>query len=108
ASVNWISDDMKNEKNTTGRIGIYNGMTLVQLPVVHKANTFDFAYDDKQILVLPTTGDQFIKVVYEGDDYMKQTENERENNDMSFEYLYLTKFGVKTVFSSLFGIYTLA
>lgn len=107
-SVNWISDDMKNEKNTTGRIGIYNGMTLVQLPVVHKSNTFEFAYDDKQILVLPTTGDQFIKVVYEGDDYMKQTENEKENNDMSFEYLYSTRFGTKTVFSSLFGIYTLA
>lgn len=108
ADVNWISEGMKAERNTSGRIGIYNGMTLVQLPVVHKANTFEFAYDDKQILVLPTAGDQFIKVVYEGDDYMKQTENEQENNDMSFEYLYLTKFGVKTVFSSLFGIYTLA
>lgn len=108
ASVNWISEEMKVDKNTKGRIGIYNGMTLVELPVVHKANTFEFAYDDKQILVLPTTGDQFIKVVYEGDDYMKQTENEQENNDMSFEYLYLTKFGVKTVFSSLFGIYTLS
>lgn len=108
ANVEWISDGMKAEKNTTGRIGILNGMTLVQLPVVHKANTFEFAYDDKQILVLPATDDQFIKVVYEGDDYMKQTENEQENNDMSFEYLYLTKFGVKTVFSSLFGIYTLA
>lgn len=108
ANVDWISDSMKNERNTTGRIGIYNGMTLVQLPVVHKANTFEFAYDDKQLLVLPLNDDRFIKVVYEGDDYMKQTENEKENNDMSYEYLYLTKYGVKTIFSSLFGIYTLS
>jgi len=106
-NVQWFSDSMKNELNQTGRVGTYLGMTLVELPVAHKAGTFEFAYDDKQLLVLPTNNDRFIKVVYEGDDLVKQTENEQENNDMSFEYLYLTKFGTNTVFSSLFGIYNL-
>lgn len=108
AKVDWISENMKNEKNTTGRIGIYNGMTLVQLPVVHKAGTFDFAYDDKQLLVLPTTTDKFIKVVYEGDDHMKLVNDEYTHNDRHIEYAYTTRFGVKTIFSSLFAIYSIS
>lgn len=106
-NVQWYSDSMKNELNQTGRVGTYLGMTLVQLPVAHKAGTFDFAYNNDQLLILPTNNDKFIKVVYEGDDLVKQTENEQENTDMSFEYLYLTKFGTNTVFSSLFGVYNL-
>ena len=106
-AVEWYSNEMKNERNSTGRIGTYLGMTLVELPVVHKAGTFDFAYDNNQVLVLPTNNDKFIKFVYEGDEEIKQTENQRENNDMSYEYLYFTRFGTTVVFSSLFGVYNL-
>ena len=105
--VEWYSSDMKNERNNTGRIGTYLGMELVELPVAHKANSFDFAYDNNQLLILPNSDDKFVKFVYEGDEEIKQTENQRENNDMSFEYLYLTRFGTATVFSSLFGVYNL-
>lgn len=105
--VEWYSSDMKNERNNTGRIGTYLGMELVELPVAHKANSFDFAYDNNQLLILPNSDDKFVKFVYEGDEEIKQTENQRENNDMSFEYLYLTRFGTATVFSSMFGIYNM-
>lgn len=106
-AVEWYSNEMKNERNSTGRIGTYLGMTLVELPVVHKAGTFDFAYDNNQLLVLPNNNDRFIKFVWEGDEEIKQTENQRENNDMNHEYLYITRFGTSVVFSSLFGLYNL-
>lgn len=107
-NVSYYSDAMKNELAQTGRIANVNGMTLVQLPTVHKANTFEFAYDDKQLLVLPLVDDKFIKIVFEGEDYMKEVNDETVNMDMSFDYKFLTRFGINTVFSTLFGVYTLS
>ena len=106
--VQYFSDSMKNELNQTGRLAIVDGMTLAQLPTVHKRGTFEFAYDDKQILVLPQTTDKFIKIVFEGEDYMKEVTDHTVNVDMSFEYKFITRFGCNTIFSSLFGVYTLA
>lgn len=108
ASINWISEKMKDDMNARGVLGEYKGMTLVQLPAVHKENTFDFAYDDNQLLVLPLNNDKFIKVVKEGEDYIKEVSDNGANQDMSYEYKYTTRFGIATVFSSLYGVYTLA
>lgn len=105
--VEWMSDNMKDELNATGRFAIYRGMRLVQLPQVHKSNTWDFAYDDKQLLILPATADKFIKVIFEGEDEIKENQDNQTNNDMSVEYKLLTNFGVKTIFSTLFGLYKL-
>lgn len=107
-SVAYYSDAMKNELAKTGRIANVNGLTLVQLPTVHKQNTFDFAYDDNQLLILPQTNDRFIKIVFEGEDYMKEVTDEQTHVDMSFEYKFITRFGVNSIFSTLFGVYTLA
>ena len=109
-NVTYYSDSMKNELAKTGRIANVNGLTLVQLPTVHKQNTFEFAYDDKQLLILPQGGlnDRFIKIVFEGEDYMKEVSDELGNMDMSIEYKFMTRFGVNSIFSTLFGVYTLA
>lgn len=107
-AVEWYSDGMKDTLNSTGRIGVYKGMTLVQLPQAHKANTFEFAYDDNQLLILPNAADKFVKIVFEGDDMIKEVSDNITNNDMSIEYKYITRFGTQTVFSSVFGLYKLA
>lgn len=109
-NVTYYSDAMKNELAKTGRIANVNGLTLVQLPTVHKQNTFEFAYDDNQLLVLPQGGvsDRFIKIVFEGEDYMKEVSDELGNVDMSIEYKFMTRFGVNAIFSTLFGVYTLS
>ncbi|MFJ7982439.1 hypothetical protein ACIQ1D_19435 [Lysinibacillus xylanilyticus] len=107
-NVVYYSDAMKNELNKTGRIANVNGLTLVQLPNVHKQNTFEFAYDDNQLLILPQTNDRFVKIVFEGEDYMKEVSDELGNVDMSLEYKFITRFGVHSIFSTLFGVYTLA
>lgn len=107
-NVSYYSDSMKNELNKTGRIANVNGLTLVQLPTVHKQNTFEFAYDDNQLLILPQTNDRFIKIVFEGEDLMKEVTDETTHMDMSFDYKFITRFGVHSIFSTLFGVYTLS
>lgn len=106
--VEYFSEAMKNELHNTGRIGVYKGMTLITLPTVHKANSFDFAYDDKQLLILPSNNTRPVKVVFEGDSLMKETSDSTANVDMSFDYSFIAEFGINVVFDSVFGAYTLA
>lgn len=107
-AVQYYSDAMKNELANTGRIANVNGLTLVQLPNVHKANTFEFAYDDNQLLILPANAGRFIKLLFEGDDMMKEVTDETTNIDMSLDYRFITRFSAAVVLSTLFGVYTLA
>ena len=98
---------MKTEKANTGKVGHYNGMTLVQLPAVHKVNSFDFAYDDDRLLILPMNDDKFIKIVFEGDSLIKETTDNTKNTDMTYDYGFLTRFGTNVVMSTLFSEYKL-
>lgn len=102
------SEGMKNTLAGTGRLYNVNGMTLVQLPNVHKANSFDFAYDPKKLLILPSNDVKPIKLVFEGESLVRETTDNTENVDMTFDYKFITKFGVETVFSTLFGTWDLA
>jgi hypothetical protein len=107
ANAALFTESMKNELNTKGHVALINGMTIVQLPAVHKANSFDFAYDDNQLLVLPANGTQPVKLVFEGVDEMRETTDNTKNADMSFDYSFIVRFGCATVFDGLFGVYNL-
>lgn len=102
------SENMKNKMYTEGVLEYINGVPLVQLPTVHKINTFDFAYDDNKLLVLPVSDNKPIKIVFEGDSLVKEVSDGTTNMDMSLEYKFITKFGTAVVFNQLYAEYTLA
>lgn len=102
------SENMKNKMYTDGALEYINGVPMVQLPVVHKANTFDFAYDDNKLLILPLTDNKPIKLVFEGESMVKEVSDGTSNMDMSLEYKFITKLGTAVVFSTLYGEYSLS
>lgn len=108
ANAQLFSDNMKDQLNQNGRISVYNGLTLVQLPTVHKANTFEFAYDDSKLLVLPSNDVKPVKIVFEGESLVQEVSDGTQNMDMSLEYKFLTKFGTAVIFNTLYGSYTLS
>lgn len=107
ANFATYTEGMKAELHNNGRVGHYNGMTLVELPAVFKANTFDFAYNDDQLLVLPANGVKPVKIIFEGDSLVREVNDNTANMDMSFDYRFITRFGTAVVYESLFGIYNL-
>lgn len=107
ANYATYTEGMKAELHNRGRVTQYNGMTLVELPAVFKANTFEFAYDDNQLLVLPANGVKPVKVIFEGDALVREVNDHTVNMDMSFDYRFITRFGTNVVFSSLYGHYDL-
>lgn len=107
--VDWISNDMKTERNTLGRTGYFEGVRLVEIKQGFKQNdTSARLVDDKQILIMPVGSNKFIKLVNEGQPEMRQVNDNTVNQDMTYEYAYMFKMGVGIVTNLLFGVYNIA
>lgn len=100
-----VSEAMKDQINSQGLLNTWEGIPLLEIPQVHTANTFDFAFDDKKLFVLPANVKP-IKVVREGDSIID--ERREGNMDMSMEYTFLTRYGIGVIFNVYYGEYTLS
>jgi hypothetical protein len=107
ADVNWISDGAKNDVYTMGRIGSFEGTTIVELP-----NPFDYnneeAYleDDTKVIVMPGNIDKFVKFYYEGADEIVEHSELADNGDDTKDYEFQTVMGIETITNRRFGVWT--
>ncbi len=108
SDVDWISNSMKEERNTTGRLGIWEGVRLVEIPQRFAPNdTTTKLVDPKKLLIMPTGDNKFVKLVYEGDPQIREISDGDTNMDMTMEYEYQVKMGIATVIGKKFGTWTL-
>ena len=106
--INWISEDIKVARNTTGKIGFWEGIRLVEIKQGFKLNdTSARLVDDKQLLIMPVGDNRFIKVVNEGQPEMRQVNDNTTNLDMTYDYRYMWKMGVGVQIGLLFGVYNI-
>lgn len=106
--INWISEDMKVARNTTGKIGYWEGIRLVEIKQGFKLNdTSARLVDDKQLLIMPVGENKFIKVVNEGQPEMRQVNDNTFHQDMTYDYRYMWKMGVGVQINLLFGVYNI-
>ena len=107
--INWVSSEMKNERNTTGRIGFFEGIRLVELKQGFMLNdTAHRLIDDKQLFIMPvSTDNKFVKIVNEGDAEMKQTADMTVNQDQTYEYKYVFRFGVAVQIGLMYGVWNI-
>lgn len=104
--VNWISNDMKEERHTTGRLGIFEGVRLVEIPQRFANNdTSTKLVDNTKLLIMPVADNRFIKIYNEGDAQIKEVSDGTTNMDMTIEYEYQIKMGVATVINRKFGMW---
>lgn len=108
SDVDWISNSMKEERNTTGRLGIWEGVRLVEIPQRFAPNDATTKLvDPKKLLIMPTGDNKFVKLVYEGDPQIREISDGDTNMDMTMEYEYQVKMGIATVIGKKFGTWTL-
>ena len=91
------SDEMKNQRNTLGQLGVWNGVKLMRVPQVFEQNTRTFAYPENKFFILPLTENKPIKLVYEGESYFDESTSREDRQDMTIQAEYMTKFGVAVV-----------
>lgn len=105
--VNWISEEAKSDVYRMGRIGNFEGTTIVELP-----NPFDYndeeAYleDDTKVIIMPGNIDKFVKFYYEGADEIVEHSEIADNGDDTKDYEFQTVMGVETVTNRRFGVWT--
>lgn len=99
----WVSDDMKNERNTTGRVRIWEGVQTVEIPQCFKQGTYDFRVPDTTLFVLPADTKP-IKLFFEGDTRSREL-GSSDTQDQTIDYQIQTKLGVGVIFNDLFGEY---
>lgn len=100
----WISDNMKNERHTTGMIGVWEGIRKVVLPqAFEQGSVTNKLVDNNRILLMPAGDNRFIKMYDEGDAQVKEVADGNTNMDKTLEYEYQQKMGVATVINKKFG-----
>ena len=107
--INWITEDMRVQRNTTGKIGYWEGIRLVEIQQGFRLNTTtERLVDDKQLLIMPAGDNKFIKMINEGNPEMRQVQDNTQNQDMTYDYRYMWKMGVAIQIGLLFGVWNIA
>lgn len=102
--ITYYSDAMKDERNTTGRLGVWNGFTLMEIPQAYAPNTTSKKLEDNaKLLIMPATDNKFIKFVNEGDAQFYENTDPSKNMDMTIDAEYQQKMGFATVINRKFG-----
>lgn len=107
--IDWVSNEMKNERYTTGRLGYFEGIRLVEIKQGFKLNdTTHRLVDDKQLFIMPIGDNKFVKVVNEGQPEMRQVQDNVTNQDMTYDFRYMFKIGVGVQIGLRFGVWNIA
>lgn len=107
--IDWVSDEMKQERYTTGRMGYFEGVRLVELKQGFKLNdTTHRLVDDKQLFIMPVGDNKFVKVVNEGQPEMRQVQDNVTNQDFTYNFTYMFKMGVGVQINLRFGVWNIA
>ncbi len=103
--IDWVSNNMKDKVHETGRLGYYEGTSLIEIPqrLVRKGGTLERLISDKQLLVFPATMDKFIKHVIIGDADIVEVNDIGERNDDMKTFEYQMSMGVGTQVGKYFG-----
>lgn len=106
--VNWISNNMKEERHTTGRVGIWEGTRLVEIPQAFAYNdTSKKLVDNNKLLIMPVGDNKFVKMYNEGEIQVHQDVDGDTNMDKTYEYEVQRKMGIATIIGKKFGVWTI-
>ena len=107
SDVDWISADMKTQRNTIGRIAYWEGYRLVELKQAFAPNdTTKKLLDNNKLLFMPNGDNRFIKLINEGDARIREITDD-SLMDGTVEYEYQQKLGVGVVIGKRFGVYNI-
>lgn len=106
--TDWISNDMKQERYTTGRLGYFEGIRLVEIPQAFANNdTSKKLVDNTKLMIMPTGDNKFIKMYDEGDAQFYEVTDATTHLDMTMDAEYQRKMGIATIIGKKFGVWNI-
>lgn len=108
SDTQWISASMKEERHSTGRLGLWEGVRLVEIPNAFAPNdTTTKLVDNNKLLIMPAADNRFIKVYNEGDAQITEVNDSDTKKDMTIEFEYQMKMGIATIIGKKFGMWNI-
>lgn len=101
----WISNEMKNQRNTTGATTYFEGIETLIVPNTFEKGTTTPKYNNKKLYFIPKSDAKPIKFVYEGDLEYTESTDKLARVDQTMEAMIQFKAGLATVFGKYFGTY---
>lgn len=106
--VAWASNEAKSDIYKMGRLGTFEGTTIVELPQAFAPNDVEnYLESDDKLLVLPENLDKLVAFWYEGAEEVIEKSEVGENGDDTKDYEFKVCMGLETITSSRFGCWTI-
>lgn len=108
ADVDWATPDQKESISKTGRLGYYEGTTLVEVPQrLEIGSLTNTLIPNDKLLIMPMSDDKFVKFVQEGETEIYEVTEKADLKDDFQTYEVQRRYGCATVLGQYFGEWTL-
>ena len=102
--IDWVSENMKDEHNKTGRVGYYEGRVIFEIPQRFAlGDTSKKLVDPNKLLIVPATMDKFVKFVDVGDAEINEITDRAARQDDSMVFEYKRTMGIATIIGKYIG-----
>lgn len=106
ADVTWASELQKQQMNELGRLGSYEGTTLVEIPQRITLPSGAKMMPVNKLFILPITEDKPVKFVDEGESEIYEVTEKGDLQDDFETYELSRRMGVEVILGQYFGVWT--
>lgn len=108
ADVDWATLEQKESIANTGRLGVYEGTTLIEVPQRLKiGGTFEMLLPNNKLLFMPVTEDKFVKFFDEGETEIFEITDKAQLKDDFQTYEVHRTYGHEIILGQYFGQWTI-
>ena len=109
ADIDWITEAQRGEVAATGRLGSYEGVTLMEIPQRFALNdTTKKLVDSTKLLIMPQVENKFVKFVDVGETEIYEVTEKGARMDDTMKYEVQRAMGIGTQIGRYFGVWNLA
>lgn len=108
ADVDWATLAQKESITNTGRLGMYEGTTLIEVPQRLKiGGSFEKLLPNDKLLFMPVTNDKFVKFFDEGETEIFEITDKADLKDDFQTYEVHRAYGHEVILGQYFGEWTI-
>jgi hypothetical protein len=107
ADVTWASEKQKEQMNDLGRLGSYEGTTMIEIPQrLSLTNSNTKLITNGKLFIIPAGTDKFVKFVYSGETEIREVTEKGDHQDDFETYEITMDMGTDVILGQYFGVWT--
>lgn len=109
ADIDWVTEDQKKQVAELGRLGSYEGTTLVEVPQRFALNDVTKKLIPAgKLLIMPNVDNKFVKFFDVGETEIVEVSEKADRKDDLMTYEVQREMGIATIIDKYFGVWSIA